>query len=186
MALAKSYKKNIVCLESFWDHKLENRLSVLPILELVARHNDIKFIHLTCNTPQELIHNLNILPRRNGYSILYLAFHGKPGRIVLDKVQIKLETIAEIIGKRLANWIIHFGGCKILSVEEHRIKDFISSTRVLMVSGYRKDINWLSGTVIDLLFFDEIQFYRGMRSFWSRFNDNSYPLESLGLEAFHR
>jgi len=56
----------------------------------------------------------------------------------------------------------------------------------LMVSGYRKDINWLSGTVIDLLFFDEIQFYRGMRSFWSIFNDNSYPLESLGLEAFHR
>jgi hypothetical protein len=97
-----------------------------------------------------------------------------------------LETIAEIIGKRLANWIIHFGCCRILSVEERRIRDFISSTQALMVSGYRRDINWLSGTVIDLLFLDEIQFYRGMRRFWNRFNDNPYPLESLGLEAFHK
>jgi len=186
MALARNYRKNIVCLESFWNHNLENRLSVLPILELVAKHNNIKFIHLTCNTPEELIHNLRILPKKNGYSILYLAFHGKPGRIILGDVSIRLETIAEIIGKRLANWIIHFGCCGILSVEERRIRDFISSTQALMVSGYRKDVEWLYGTVIDLFFLDEIQSYREMRRFWSRFNNSPYPLSSLGLEAFHK
>jgi hypothetical protein len=73
-----------------------------------------------------------------------------------------------------------------LSVEEGRMRYFISTTQALMVSGYRKDIDWLSGTVIDLLFLDEIQFYREMRRFWSRFNDNPYPLRSLGLEAFHK
>ena len=186
MALTKSYRKNIVCLESFWDHNLENRLSVLPILELVAKHNSIKFIHLTCNTPEEFIHNLRILPRKNGYSILYLAFHGKPGRIILGEFSIKLEIIAEIISKRLAKWIIHFGCCSMLSVEKCRIRDFISRTKVSMVSGYKRDIDWLSGTVIDLLLLDEIQLYRDMRRFWSRFNDNPYPLRSLGLEAFHK
>jgi hypothetical protein len=73
-----------------------------------------------------------------------------------------------------------------LSVEERRIRDFISCTKALMVSGYRKDINWMSGTVIDLLFLDEIQSYRQMGRFWSRFNNNPYPMRSLGLETFHK
>jgi len=73
-----------------------------------------------------------------------------------------------------------------LSAEDRRIRHFISSTQTLMVSGYRKDIDWLSGTVIDLLFLDEIQSYLEMRRFWSRFIDNPYPLKSLGLEAFHK
>ena len=154
MALASRYKKNIVCLESLWDRNLENRLSVLPILELVARRNDIKFIHLTCNTSQEFIHNIEIMPRRNGYSILYLAFHGKPGQIVLGHHSMHLEALAEVLGRRVANWIIHFGCCKTLAVDEPRIRSFIDRTQDLMVSGYRENINWLSGTVIDLLLLD--------------------------------
>lgn len=186
MARSKTYKKNIVCLESFWDHDLENRLSVLPILELVARRNGIKFIHLTSNTPEEFIHNVGLIPRRGGYSILYLAFHGKPGRIVMGDRTMPLETLVDIIRNRLAGWIIHFGCCGTLRVEDSRISNFISRTQVLMVSGYTRQIDWLSGTVIDLLFLDQIQYYREMRSFWKSFNDSPYPLEEIGLEAFHK
>jgi len=186
MALARSYKKNIVCLESFWDHDLEKRLSVLPILELVARRNGVRFIHLTCNTPEEFIHNIGLVSRKNGYSILYLASHGRPGRIVLGESSIQLETLAEIIRKRLAGWMIHFGCCGTLCVEESRIRNFVSRTQVLMVSGYTRQVDWLSGTVIDLLLLDQVQYYREMRKFWKSFNDTSYPLEELGLEAFHK
>jgi hypothetical protein len=186
MALAKKYRKNIVCLESLWNHNVENRLSVLPILELVAGRNDIRFTHLTCNTPQEFIHNIEIMPRRNGYSILYLAFHGKPGRIVLENHSIHLEALAEVLGRRFTNWIIHFGCCGTLAIDERRIRNFISNTQVLMVSGYKKRVDWLSSTVIDLLLLDQIQSYRGLRRFWNSFDGALYPFEGLGLTAFHK
>ena len=186
MARSKTYKKNIFCLESLWDHDLQNRLSVLPILDLIARRHGVKFIHLTCNTREELVHNLRLLPRRNGYGILYLAFHGKAGRLILDRESISLETLAEILNKRLVNWIVHFGCCGTLSVKESRIKDFISRTQALMVTGYKRDVDWMAGTVIDLFLLDQIQFYREMRRFWTRFKDTPYPLRNLGLQAFHR
>ena len=186
MARSKTYKKNIFCLESLWDHDLQNRLTVVPILDLIARRHGVKFIHLTCNTPEEFVHNLRLLPRRNGYAILYLAFHGKAGRLVLDRESISLEDLAEILNKRLSNWIVHFGCCGTLSVKEFRIWDFISRTEALMVTGYKRDIDWPAGTVIDLLLLDQIQFYREMRRFWRRFNDTAYPFADLGLEAFHR
>lgn len=47
--MLKSYKKNIFCLESLWNKDIEQKLSVLPLLEITAKINDIKFCHLTCN-----------------------------------------------------------------------------------------------------------------------------------------
>jgi len=110
----------------------------------------------------------------------------KAGRLVLDGESISLEDLAEILNKRLPNWIVHFGCCGTLSVKEFRIRNFISRTEALMVTGYKRDVDWLAGTVIDLLLLDQIQFYREMRRFWRRFNDTSYPFANLGLEAFHR
>ena len=52
--MARDHRKNIACLESLWNSDIENRLSVVPILDLVCTINRIRYTHLTCNTREEL------------------------------------------------------------------------------------------------------------------------------------
>ena len=94
MGRTRSHKKNIACLESLWDGKLENRLSVVPVLDLASRLDDVRFAYLTCNTEDELRYNLGKLRRKRGYGILYLCCHGKPGELLFDDARIDIERSA--------------------------------------------------------------------------------------------
>ena len=64
---ARDHRTNIACLESLWNSDLENRLSVVPILDLVSRVNGTRYTYLTCNTREELAYNLGKLGKRRGY-----------------------------------------------------------------------------------------------------------------------
>jgi hypothetical protein len=166
---------------------VENRLSVQPILELASKKNYIKSVLLTCNTIEELEYNLKIVPHRNGYGILYLAFHGFPGGIILAESKAKLETISDFMGKRFSNWIVYFGSCATLRIEQRRVFDFMENTKVLMTIGYKKRANWMEGSALDLLLLDCLQSYKDMRKFWDRFRRTYKTLvRATGLEAFHR
>jgi hypothetical protein len=187
MSRVKSYKKKIACLESLWDQDIETRLSVIPILELASKLHDIKFTHLTCNTREELKHNLKKLRKKRGYGILYLAFHGNPGEIILDESTIKIETIASMMGKEFANWIIHFGSCGTVDTEEVRITHFIQRTEVSMVVGYKKDVHWAESAAVDFLLLDWFQRYKDMGKLWKRFSKHYRGLISItGLKAFQK
>jgi hypothetical protein len=187
MAKSKSYLKSIVCLEAFWNHDVENRLSVKPILELASKKYYTKSVHLTCNTLPELAFNLHVAPHRDGYSILYFAFHGFPGGIYMPGVRVEIETLSEFMGERFSNWIVHFSSCGTLDIEKKRIFDFIKKTKVLMAIGYKRKVNWTESTALDLLLFNSIQHYKDMRKFWKRFQKEYRNLvKTTGLEAFHR
>lgn len=91
------------------------------------------------------------------------------------------------MGKGFTNWIIYFGSCATINVEEGRILNFMKSTGVLMVMGYDRSIDWLSSTALDLFLPDCLQFYRDMRKFWNFFQRNYHGMtEIVGLKAFHK
>ncbi len=187
MARVKSYKKKIACLESLWDQQIENRLTVIPILELASKLHDVKFTYLTCNTKEEFKHNLQKLRRKRGYGILYLAFHGNPGEILLDGTPLKLETIATIMGKGFAHWIIHFGSCGTVDTDEQRMRRFIARTEVSMVVGYKKDVYWAESAAVDFLLMDWLQRYKDMGRLWKRFSKQYRGfITNAGLKAFHK
>ena len=187
MALTKNYRKNIACLESFWDDDIENRLTVTPILELLSRRNGIKFTLLTCNTKEEFEHNLTLLRKRKGYGILYLAFHGKPGRIVLDGISVDIETLAKLMGKGFNNWVVYFGSCATIDVKQDRILNFMNLTGTSMVMGYDRYVDWLTSTATDLLLLGRLQFYRDMRKCWRTFRKKYRGMaEIIGLRVFHK
>jgi hypothetical protein len=187
MARLEKYEKHIVCLESFWSKDLESKVSVEPILQLAASINDVKFIHMSCNTRGELYHNLNKMKRRRKYSILYFAFHGRPGEILMDESSVDLESLADFMGRWFSGRIIHFGSCSTIDVEERRIMDFMKATGVAMVIGHKRDVNWMEGSAVDLLIFNWIQYYRDMGRFWSHFRKRYKGLISLtGLKVYHK
>lgn len=182
----RDHRTNIACLESLWNSDIENRLSVVPILDLVCRVNGIRYTYLTCNTREELAYNLGKLGSGRGYRILYLSLHGRPGEIVLDGGRTDLESLAVMMGTRFAGWAVHFGSCSTISVPPARLRRFIAATRASVVLGYETDVNWIASAALDLLLFDWFQYYGDMRRLWRDFRkDYAALIRSTGLRAFH-
>jgi hypothetical protein len=162
----KTYEKNIVCLESLWGGNIEERLSVAPLIEFIAKLNEVKFIHLTCNTMGEFKFNLREVcncGRKRGPGILYLAFHGLSGKILLpDGDMLNLEELAGLMGDKFKDWVVHFGSCSTLSTKESRLRGFFRSTKVALLVGYRRKVDWTESTSLDLILLDWIENYKRM------------------------
>ena len=187
MVRAINHGKNIACLESLWDKDIEHRLSVAPILELSSTINNVKFIHLSCNTIEELAHHLNLLKKKRGYGILYLAFHGRPGRIVLNDTPIDLEVLADFMGKGFENWVIHFGCCETMRVGKKKKMNFIKRTRASMITGYRTEVDWINGTAMDMLLLNFLLPRRNLMKNWPIFKKLYRDLITFtGLDVYHK
>lgn len=185
MSRLRHYLKNIACLESIWDEDLENRMSVRPVLELTSYATGAKFIYLTCNTKPELRHNLELLRKRKGYGVLLLSFHGEPGKIELAGTLVNLESLAWMMGRHFAGWVVHFASCSTVKIDEERMAKFVALTGVAMVLGYTQAVDWTDGTVMDLLLLSRLQYYRNVRSLWKHL-EKRYPdlVRMTGLEVF--
>lgn len=183
----KAYQKNIACLESLWDADVENKLTVIPLLELIASINSVRFTHLTCNTLKEFEFNLRSLPHRRNYRILYLAFHGNPGEIQLgDGTCVTIENLASMMARRFAGWIVHFGACGTLEVANASLSEFYRQTEVAMMIGYRNDIDWTESAAMDLILLDLLQRYRSLGAM-RRYVKNTYPdmVKKTGLTIYN-
>ncbi|MCA1589197.1 MAG: hypothetical protein LC734_02165 [Acidobacteria bacterium] len=154
-------KRNIACLESMWDRRIEDRLNVLPTLQLISKTQDAKFSHLTCNTREELRYNLNLLCRRS-YGVLYFAFHGSPGKIHLHRDKVTLTELAAMMNHRFANWIIHFGTCSTLR-KPSEVVYFVEQTGVSLVTGFTRDVDWIESSAFELLLFKAFHTYKSPR-----------------------
>jgi hypothetical protein len=124
MAGTTPRKKKILCLEGLWDDNLERRLSVKPVLEVVANLNGIKFTQCPCNTVSEFLFHLYTFTSSkivSKYSILHLAFHGHAGKIVLsDQEQLNLEDLADLMGQHFRGWSVLLSCCSILCLDLKR------------------------------------------------------------------
>jgi len=177
MARAKSWTKDIVCFETLWDPKRDvdagTRVSVVQVFEVAARINRVRFSHFTCNTRGEFEHDLKVLRARRGSGILYLGFHGGPGKVWLnDGSDLSLEALAELMGGRFARWGVHLAGCDTLNprrVKQARVRSFLERTGASIVLGYKHRIWWMESAALDLLIVDWLQWYRDMKYFWRDF-----------------
>jgi hypothetical protein len=174
----KKYEKHIACLESLWDAEVENKLSVAPMLDLLSRLLEIKYTHLTCNTLTEFEFNLGKIPRKTKYRILYLGFHGSPGEIhMADGSKLSLEELADKMGSRFKDWIIHFGSCGTLAdcdKKNERLTAFMQKTGVSLIIGYKLDVDWTESAALDMLILDWLQQYRNMKTFTEKV-ESLYP-----------
>lgn len=162
---------------------MENRLNVLPTLELISKTQGAKFSHLTCNTREELKYNLNLLCKRN-YGILYFAFHGSPGKIHLHSEKLSLEDLTEMMSCRFANWIIHFGTCSTLR-KQRAVRQFVEQTNVSLVTGFTRDVDWIESSAFELLLFQAFHVYKSPKVA-CRNLINKYPdlAEITGFKVF--
>lgn len=146
---------NVFCLESVWaDNTNLPRQSVYPLLEIIQMAYNIKISHLNCNTLEEFQHNLSLANRK--YGILYLAFHGRPGKLLINETELTLDGLAELMGAKFKRCGVHFASCSTLGITKTAIKNFIEKTGVSFVSGYTKSVYWIPSAAVDLVYLDSI------------------------------
>lgn len=184
MARSKNYYKDIACLESLWDTRLEQRLTVEPILRLAERMNGLRVAHLTCNTVEELRHNLRLFRRKRGYGILYLAFHGRPGLLQLPEVDVELEELQAMLGRGFRGWVVHFGTCETIAIKGGRLRRFMDHTGIAMAVGYTKPVDWMDAASTELLLLDWLQGYKNLNAMWRKFRARHRDLVRItGMKA---
>lgn len=162
MKFAKTYNKEVFCLEGDWNKDLKKETSVQAVLMFMKQNRNISYIHRDCGTRENFVYYIQQwqLKRYKKYSILYLAFHGKPNQILLGKDIITLDELADILGPNCHNKIIHFGTCHTLNTDMRHIKRFLRKTHALCVCGFGNEIKFVEGCVFDILLIDMLQDFR--------------------------
>lgn len=159
MKIAKAYDKDIFCLEGDWTRNLLKQYSIKSALDFLKANREINYIYRHCGTKENLAYYLKQwqLKRYKQYSIGYLAFHGKPGYILIGKEPVRLDELAEMMGPNCQNKIIHFGSCHILGTDLRHLKRFLRKTKALCVCGFQTEIKFIEGSAFDVLLLDMFQ-----------------------------
>lgn len=153
------YERNIYCLEGNWNKNPRSHQSVKPMLELLRTFSGIKYIYHKCETKEDFFKRLQQFTKGTykNYPILYLAFHGRTNRIIVENQYITLKEIATALEGKLADKFVHFGSCSTLRTSEKNIQHFISTTNCQFISGYCKDVDYIHACAFELLYFDFLQ-----------------------------
>ena len=176
-------KRNIACLESLWNNKTEDRLNVIPLLDVISKQWGAKVSHFTCNTREELNYDLRLVCKRN-YGVLYLAFHGLPGRVRLHKDTLTLAEIAEVMKDKFKGWVVHFGSCGTIR-SPRAVMNFVQTTGASIVTGFTRDVDWIESAALELMMFQNLQKYSSPKVACRNLIQNHPGLsESTGFRVF--
>jgi len=169
MKCADNYGKYIYCLEGNWNKNPRSNQSVKPILDLLYTFSKVKYIYCKCTTKDEFLKGLQAFTQKrySNYTILYIAYHGKKNRINFGNDSITLKEIANVLEGKLNGKYVHFGCCSTLNTSVRNITDFITRTRCSLISGYKKDVGYISGSAFELVYFELLQQYNSFRKIQS-------------------
>ncbi len=154
--------KRIYCIEGHWDFgDREVEPSVEPLLQLLHGMGQWEYARRDCATVKELDYFLQREWNRcREGSILYIASHGEPGMVQFsDGEKQGIETLADKID--CTGCLIHFGGCDVLAIDKSRVRDLVTKTGSVGVSGYEKEVGWADvanspALALELLLFSSI------------------------------
>jgi hypothetical protein len=160
--MPKTYPKHVFCIEGNWEEKLSRYATVKPVLELLKINAGIKFIYRDCSTKAEMLYLIEKWQQQAyaDYRILYLAFHGRPGELIIDKnTTVSLVELGDIINlsRRRHRRLVYFGACSFLKGHKRPIKSFLEKSGTRAVCGYETDVEWMKSAALDLIAINELQ-----------------------------
>lgn len=173
--------KGISCIEGIWnEHDLHNKLSVLPMLELLKRGEYCDYIYHDCATNDELYFFLKQWKLKKyikKYPILYFAFHGNKNCIMMAKgKKATLEQIAETLEDSCKGTVIFFASCDTLDIDKRLVLKFLNATGAVAAIGYKSEVDWIKSTAFEMILFDAVQDFtaskKGMYAVEKRISEN--------------
>jgi hypothetical protein len=157
--------KKLVCLESAWDDRVFQPVSVKGFLDALGPliRPPLRVAHRFIESARHLAHytrhpdgTLWTDPNAWDSPIYYLAFHGAPGAVRCALERVDADVLVDAFsdyGKY--DCLIYFGACGVLRGREGRdfARKLLDSSGVRAVIGYTTDVGWMDSLVVDLLFF---------------------------------
>ena len=155
-------KKGIYCLEGLWDHhNIQDKSTVLPILDLLEKRNYCDYIYHDCATKEEIeffLEKWKLKSVSDKFPILYFAFHGEEGSIFLcNKKKYTIAELGDFLEGKCFGKVIYFGSCSTLKIENKIIKGFLEKTGAIAAIGYKTDVDWIQSAACDLFVFEALQ-----------------------------
>ena len=151
----------IICLEGEWSADIRSEESVKPLLQILARRGEIKYIYRRCGTKAELAYYLMQRKYYRDYRIVYLSFHGARGKLKISPQEvITLPEIANLARGAFKKKLVYFGSCKTLTAIDEQLKDFLKKTGAAAVAGYTRDVGWVESSAFELLFLYWAAYYK--------------------------
>lgn len=157
--------KGVFCLEGDWGPDLRSRTSVGPVLELLEKSSypAVPYIRRDVGTLTEFEYYLGKWTQRKyaRYPVLYLGFHGLPGKLKVGYGRgagVDLAWLETFLAGKCKGRIIHFGSCGTLAVHGNRLRSFLARTGALAVCGYRQDVDWMLSAAFELILFYQLQY----------------------------
>jgi hypothetical protein len=155
----------LVCLESYWNEKLFQTVSVKGFFEAMAPlvHPPLTVAHRFVESEGGLAYYVKrggVMWRQSELfdaPVFYLAFHGTPGTVRSTLGRIGADRLCEAFagyGRGGYDNLVYFAACNVLRGEEGRLfaHRFIKATGVRAVIGYTTTVDWMASLVADLLF----------------------------------
>lgn len=183
-------RSQIFCLEGDWETRLESKLSVRPLLDLLSGVGVAGgVVHRDVATRAELEHYVARLARRSvdTFPVVYLAFHGFAedgfGYVSLGGEDVSLDELADVFGSEsVAGRVIYTGSCSTLDVTDDALRDFCKRTGVRGLLGYSKDVGWVESAAFDILLLDELLRAAKLKPMMARLRkQHARFVEGLGL-----
>lgn len=160
-------KVKIHCFEGEWDRK-HPELSVKPLLHVIeqlntAAGNSLTFSYRLCQSIERLRNHLRSFDRRkmsrdrNAKNCFYFAFHGNSyGLSTFDSEdEVSFKEIGNLLGDKLTDSIVLFGSCG-TRASDKKLQQFQQETAAELVVGYSANVDWLSSSLFEMLFFSEL------------------------------
>ena len=154
----------LVCLETYWNDKLFQSFSVKGFFDAMAPllHPPLLIAHRFVESEAGLAYYTK---RPGGVMwrqaelfdapVYYLAFHGKPGRVVTLDGNVGAQPLTEAFeGYGGYENLVYFAACSVLRGRqgERFARDFLTKTGVRAVIGYTTRVDWMASLVCDMLF----------------------------------
>lgn len=151
-------RRGLFCIEGEWDLRLSQRRSVRPIVEFLEGTGAAsRTVYRTATTEHEVARQLDRW-RRNArsYPVLYLATHGASGVLSFSQdFEVPLIKLATLVDPWPANAIVLLGSCSTMRAPDDVLQDFVRSTKVRALAGYRRTNGFVEGSAFDITVLDE-------------------------------
>jgi hypothetical protein len=154
--------RGIFCLEGQWTNKLDDQLSVRPILDLVRSVSGCRFAHAQVATPDELQHRLGrwVLRQNNNFDIGYLAFHGERAGLWLGRDrEVSLDELGDQLEGKLEGRTLYLSACSVMAGSKDDLEQFVKRTQLRLLLGFAANVDWAEAAAFDMVVLDRLLSY---------------------------
>lgn len=163
---SRSYEvpRKLVCLESSWDGRVFQTLSVKGFFEslspliqppLMVAHRFIESLKHLAQYTRKPGGLLWTDPVAYDAPVIYLAFHGSPGAVYTDLERIGPRGLCDAFeGYGFLPTIIYLGSCSVLKGDTGKKlgNDLLETSEAKALVGYTTDVDWMNSLIVDMLF----------------------------------